>query len=248
MSLSRRHLFALGTGLAGSWALAGCSAGSALGGAAPPGGVSSGGVSTVVASAPVSTAGASATIGLTYIPNIQFAPFYLAQAQGGYAGTGTAVTLRHHGASEGLFTALTSGQEHLVVAGLDEMTQAVAQGADLVALAQYYRTYPVVAIVKDASPIRSAADLKGHSIGVPGRYGETWFGLQALLSAGGLAQTDVKVTEIGYTQLAALMSGQVDAVMGFSNNDVVAFGAAGLPVRSIALGADAPLIGIGLVA
>ncbi|MBK5251011.1 MAG: ABC transporter substrate-binding protein, partial [Actinomycetales bacterium] len=42
------------------------------------------------------------TIGLTYVPNIQFAPFYLAASEGHFSDAGLDVTLRHHGASEDL--------------------------------------------------------------------------------------------------------------------------------------------------
>ena len=37
-------------------------------------------------------------------------------------------------------------------------------------------------------------------IGVPGKYGESWFGLQVALRSAGLTESDVKITEIGYTQ------------------------------------------------
>lgn len=199
-------------------------------------------------STPTTAAAASVTIGLSYIPNIQFAPAYVADAQGLFTERGVKATLRHHGTNEGLFTALASGQEDFVVAGGDEMVAAVAQGQDLVAIAQYYRRYPVVLIVPDASPIQSPADLRGRSIGVPGRYGESWFGAQVLLSGAGLTEADVTITEIGYTPLAALSSGKVEALIGFANNDLVQFQLAKVPVRSIPLTTgDIPLVSIVLV-
>jgi len=171
------------------------------------------------------------TIGLTYIPNIQFAPFYNAdQAGWGEAG---AVVLRHHGSSEGLFTALTSGQEQLVVAGGDEILAARSQGIDVMAVAAYYRRYPVRLIVPADSPIQTTADLKGHTIGLPGRYGESWYGLVVALRQAGLTEQDVTIADIGYTQQAALSTGQVDAVVGFANSDQINFATAGFPTRAI---------------
>ena len=203
-------------------------------------------------SAPPSTTSTAKTVkvslGLTYIPNVQFAPFYVAHQRGLFKAAGLEATLRHHGAQEGLFNALISGQEDVVVAGADEMMQARAQGADLVAIGQYYRQYPVVLIVPDASTIKTAADLKGRSVGVPGRYGESWFGLQVLLNAQGLTEADIKVVEIGYTQQAALAGNKVDSIIGFSNNDVVNFNGAGVAVRTIPLtSGELPLVGICLV-
>lgn len=235
MTISRRGLLGLAAAGAGL-ALAGCASG--------PGGSAS-----AAASAGASGSAAKATIGLTYIPNVQFAPFYVAASQNLYRSAGVDVTLRHHGASEALFTALVSGQEDFVVAGADEMIQARSQGMDLVAIAPYYRQYPVVLIVKEASPIKSAADLKGRSIGIPGRYGESWFGLKVLLASAGLTEADVKIAEIGYTQQAALTTDKVDSIIGFSNNDVVTFVAGGVPVRTIALTATGapPLVSICLI-
>jgi len=188
------------------------------------------------------------TIGLTYIPNVQFSPFYVAEADGDFTAAGAAPVLRHHGTSEGLFTAIAAGQEQFVVAGGDEVLQARAQGLDLVAVSAYYRGYPVVVIVPADSPIRSLADLKGHSIGLPGKYGESWFGLQVALRSAGLSESDVQVKEIGYTQQAALTTKKVDAIVGFSNNDAVQFDLAGFATRSLPIASGTvPLVGASLV-
>lgn len=187
------------------------------------------------------------TIGLTYTPDIQFAPFYVAAEKGYFRDAGLDVTLRHHGAHESLFGAIQAGQEDLVYAGGAEFMQARSQNVPLVNIATYYQEYPVVLIVPDDSPIRAAADLKGRSVGVPGPYGETWFGLLALLHQAGLTQQDVEVKHIGYTQQAALTSRQVDAVMGYVNNDAVRLQAAGVPVRTLPITpGKPPLVGVGL--
>ena len=190
-----------------------------------------------------------ARIGLSYIPNVQFAPFYVAEADGLFdATTGTAATLRHHGAQEGLFTAIAAGQEDFVLAGGDEMLQARETGLDLVAVATYYQRYPVVVIVKEDGPIQTLTDLKGKKVGVPGRYGSSWFGLLVALRTAGLTENDIEVVEIGYTQQAALTTDKVDAVMGFSNNDLVQFQEAGEQVRSLSISdGTPPLVGACLV-
>src|SRR5262245_21407162 len=45
------------------------------------------------------------TVGLTYVPNIQFAPFYVADAKGYYRDAGLKVSFHHHNASEDEFGA-----------------------------------------------------------------------------------------------------------------------------------------------
>lgn len=197
---------------------------------------------------PAPSAGAAkVTVGLTYTPDIQFSPFYVAAEKGYFRDAGLDVTLRHHGASEQLFGALTAGEEHIVYAGGDEMMQARSQGVPLINFATYYQDYPVVLTVPQDSPIQTAADLRGRSVGVPGPYGETWFGLLALLGQAGLTEQDVQVKHIGYTQQAALTTKQVDAVMGYVNNDAVRLQAAGVAVRTLPISPERPpLVGIGL--
>jgi NitT/TauT family transport system substrate-binding protein len=188
---------------------------------------------------------AKVTIGLTYVPNVQFAPFYLAAQQGYFAEAGVDVALRHHGESEDLFGALSAGREQIVVAGGDEMLQARSQDVDVISVATLYQSYPVTMIVPAGSDITAPEQLAGRTIGIPGPYGETYFGLLAMLDAAGLTEADVTVASIGYTQQAALSGGHVDAVMGFVNNDVPQFQATGLAVTPVSIG-DVPLVGIGL--
>lgn len=188
------------------------------------------------------------TLGLTYVPNVQFAPFYLAAEEGYFEEAGVDVELRHHGEAEDLFGALAAGDEQVVVAGGDEMMQARSQGTPVLSTATLYRTYPVVAMVPEDSDVTAPADLAGKKIGVPGPYGETWFGLLALLDSAGLSTDDVTIEHIGFTQQAALTAGHVDVAMGFSNGDVPALESSGFAVRTLPVGQaeEVPLVGIGL--
>ena len=176
---------------------------------------------------------ARATIGLSYIPNVQFAPFYVAESKSLFADVAATVTLRHHGASEGLFTALTSGAEDFLVAAGSEAMQARAEGVDVIAVGAYYKAFPVEVIVLGSSPIHDLKDLKGRSLGVPGRFGESWLGVQVALKTAGLTETDVEIVEVGYTQVAALTQKKVDAVAGFRTNDLIQLEAAGAKPRSL---------------
>ena len=216
MPLSRRHLLASGLVLSGTGVLTACS----------------------------SQASSPLTIGLTYTPNIQFAPFYMALSDGQYAAD---VSLRHHGEQEGQFDALLAGTEHIVVGGADEAVVAASNGNALVVIGGFYQRYPGCIIVPESSDITDLAGLKGRAIGTPGRTGETWYSVLVALSTAGLSPDDVDVQEIGYTQQAALASGKVDAVAGFSNNDAVQLEQNGTPVRILNIGEDVPLLGVSLI-
>lgn len=203
-------------------------------------------VTATTAPATPSRNGKPLTFGLTYTPDVQFAPAYVAQTNGYFSAEGLSVTLRHHGASETLFGALAAGQEDVVFAGGDEMMQARSEKTDVIDFFTLYQTHPVVLIVPADSPINSSADIRGKKIGVPGPYGETYMGLLALLKQANLQTGDVEIQNIGYTQLAAMQSKRVDAVMGFANNDAVRLSQGGFKNRQIPLGEDVPLVGVGL--
>ncbi len=189
---------------------------------------------------------AAVTIGLTYVPNIQFAPFYVAAAKGYYKDAGLNVTFHHHGATEDEFGALVSGKEDVIFAGGDEMLQARSHNIPVVYVAQVYSQYPVALIVPADSPIHTVADLKGHSVGIPGQYGATYIGLLALLQSAGLRKSDVSLQSIGFTQVTALSTHKVDAVMGYINNEPIAFQQAGFAIRTIPVSSEQPLISNGL--
>ncbi len=188
----------------------------------------------------------SVTIGLTYVPNIQFAPFYVADSLGYYKDAGLKVTFHHHAASEDEFGAIVSGNEDMILASGDEVLQAQGKGVPIVYLAEVFTQYPVALIVPSDSSIKSVADLKGHSVGVPGAYGATYIGLLAMLKQAGLTEKDVNIQSIGYTQISALMGHKVDAVMGYVNNEPIQFKKAGFDVRTIPVGDAQPLISNGL--
>ncbi|MDE1536489.1 MULTISPECIES: ABC transporter substrate-binding protein [Actinotignum] len=213
------------------------------------GGADKNGESTSPAAVQPTTASASAslTVGLTYVPDIQFAPFYVAEDQGYFREAGLDITLRHHGAQESLLGALSSGSEDVVFAGGDEMMEGRSNGINVVNWATMYQDYPVTLIVPADSPIKSAADLAGRRVGLPGPYGENYYALQALMAAHNWSESDISVNYIGYTQAAALASGEVDAIIGFRNSDVPSVERQGVPVRTIEmLPGGLPLVGVGL--
>lgn len=195
-----------------------------------------------------STALTPLTVGLTYVPNIQFAPFYVAEQLGYYKAAGLDVTLRHHNVGEDEFAAIAAGRENVIFAGGDEVLQARAKGLPLVYIANVFTQYPVTLIVPANSSIHTLADLRGHTIGVPGAYGATYIGLLALLKSAGLSTSDVKIQSIGYTQVPALIGNKVDAVMGYVNNEPIQFQKAGFAVRTFPASEAQPLISNGLAA
>jgi NitT/TauT family transport system substrate-binding protein len=186
------------------------------------------------------------SIGLGYIPDIQFAPFYVAQSKGYYKAAGLDVTF-HHGVVNDLIGSMVLGKDNFVFASGDEELVARSKNLHVVDVATIFQRYPVSLIVPANSSIHTLADLKGHSIGVPGPFGATYTGLLALLYNAHLSLTEVHVQAIGFTQVAALLGHKVDAVMGYSNNEPLQLNKRGFSVRTFNVSDYQPLVSNGII-
>jgi NitT/TauT family transport system substrate-binding protein len=187
------------------------------------------------------------TVGLGYIASVQFAQFYLADRAGYYADAGLTVTLQNK-IDPDLITLLGQGAVDIGSGDGTSVIPAVSQGIPVVYTATLYGQFPAVVIAKAGSGITTTADLKGKKIGIPGRYGTNWIMLQALLKSAGLTTDDVKIAEFpGFDQATALLQGQVDAVVGFANNEPIQVRNAGIEPVVLTVDASVPLPGPGLV-
>src|SRR5437763_13437870 len=208
------------------------------------------GGSTSTGTAPSSTSATSSltkvSIGLGYIPDIQFAPFYVAQSKGYYKAAGLDVTF-HHGVVNDLIGSMVLGKDNFIFASGDEELVARSKNLHVVDVATIFQRYPVSLIVPTDSFIHTLADLKGHTIGVPGPFGATYTGLLALLNYAHLSLSEVHVQAIGFTQVAALLGHKVDAVMGYSNNEPLQLKRRGFSVRTFDVSDYQPLVSNGIL-
>src|SRR5438094_5990955 len=154
------------------------------------------------------------TIGMGYIPSVQFAPFYVADQRGYYRQAGLKIAF-DYASSPNLLQLVGAGRVGLAIADGTDAIAAVAQGVPIVYVMAEYHRFPVALCSLARSRIRSVAGLRGKTIGVPGRYGATYVGLLAALHAAGLRPSDVKIQTIGYTQVESVATGKVDAAVGY---------------------------------
>ena len=188
------------------------------------------------------------TVGLGYIPSVQFAQFYLAQQAGYYAEAGLDVEFQNK-IDPDLVTLVGSGAIDIGIGDGTSVMPAVSNGIPIKYVATIYGQFPNILFAKATSGITTAADLKGKKIGTPGRYGSGWIFLQALLGTASLTIDDVQIVEYpDFTQRAAVEQGAVDAATGFSNNEPVQMELAGTKTTVLHIDDAVPLPGPGLIA
>lgn len=188
------------------------------------------------------------TVGLGYIPHVQFAPFYLAQQEGLYTKAGLDVTFQN-GNDQDLIPLTGAGNIDVALADGTSVAPAVAQAIPIQYIATIYAQFPNIVFAKSAAGIKAPADLKGKKLGTPGRYGSSWVMLQAMLESVGLKTTDLTIQEYpDYGQGTAVAKGAVDVATGFVNNEPVQLKLAGELITVLKVDQIVPLPGPGMIA
>jgi NitT/TauT family transport system substrate-binding protein len=202
-----------------------------------------------VGGSPAASSGSVAlTVGLGYIPSVQFAAFYRADQAGYYTAEGLKVTFQNE-IDANLVPKVGAGTLDLGLSDGTSVIPAVSQGIPIKYLATVYGKFPSIVFAKASSGIAKAADLKGRKIGIPGKYGSSWVMLQALLASANLTVDDTTIVLYpDFGQAAAVAQGAVDAATGFVNNEPVQLQLAGTPVNVLRVDDVTPLPGPGIIA
>lgn len=186
------------------------------------------------------------TLPLGYVANVQFSPFYMTVEKGYFREAGYDVAFDYRWETDGI-QLVAAGEIPFTVASGDQVIQARSKGLPVVAVASWFRQFPVAVIALPEHPLNSPADLRGLRIGTPVTFGASYIGLRALLKAGGLTESDVTIQEVGYAQLAALTAGKVDAVVVYANNEPVVLAQQGTPFNILYVSDYADLVSNSIV-
>lgn len=181
-----------------------------------------------------------------YIPNVQFAPLYVAMDKGFYTDQGLQVIIDYSTEIDSV-ALVGAGELPFAVVSGEQVILGRAQGLPIVYVMNWYDKYPVgVAALKSAG-ISQPADLRGKKIGTPVLYGASYIGLTALLKAGELSTSDVTLDTIGFTQIESLTNHLDDAVVIYGPNEPVQLHAMGYEITELKVSDYLELVGNGLI-
>jgi NitT/TauT family transport system substrate-binding protein len=187
------------------------------------------------------------TLLLGFRPDVQFAPFYLAQQAGYFADEGLDVTIEFKDSAD-LLRLVADGQAEFGVADATDVMISRTNGVPVKYVSTLYDSFPVALIGPKGTVPSDPADLAGLRIGTPGEFGSSWHALLALLDAGGLTRNNVTIrTYPQFNQVDGLLRGDVDLITGFRNNEPLRVTAEGVPVDLLTVDEIAPLPGPGMI-
>ncbi|HBL36375.1 MAG TPA: hypothetical protein DDZ55_06155 [Firmicutes bacterium] len=185
------------------------------------------------------------TLAMTYIPNTQFAPWYVAEEKGYFRDEGLEVTFDYRMDIDAL-QLVGTGKMDYAIAGGDQVLVARGHEIPVVYLMSLYAQFPPAIIAKSTAGIETAVDLKGKTLGLP-LYGTNLLAAKAIIKRAGLGPKDVQLIDIGYTQITSLLEDKVDAVVGFANNEPIKLKAMGVAVNQLNSWDYFSLVGHGLI-
>jgi len=181
-----------------------------------------------------------------YIPNVQFAPFYVAVERGYFAEEGIQIEFDYSFETDAVTLVGANDLQFAVVSG-EQVPLARAQGLPVVYVMAWWQGYPVGIAAPAGSGIESPLDLMGKRVGIPCLCGASYVGYQALMNAAGVPADGPRLDVIQYTQVEALLAGREDAVVIYANNEPVQLEAQGMPVHVIRVADYVDLASNGLI-
>jgi len=186
------------------------------------------------------------TIAMGFIPNVQFAPMYVALEHGYFREEGLDVAL-DYGMETDLLQRVGTNDLQFALASGDQVILARGNGLPVQYVANWYRRFPVCVVSMMESGISEPGQLAGKTVGTPVMGGASYIGWLAFVDEVGLAPDSVKLQVIGYTQVASLVEKRVDAAVCYALNEPIQLTQAGYKINVFYLDRYTRLVSNGLI-
>ena len=181
-----------------------------------------------------------------YLPSVQYAPFYVAEARGYFAEEGLELEFDYAFETDGV-ARVGAGDLPFSLASGEQVLLARQEGLPVVYVLGWWQDFPVAVAALESSGIDDPTDLVGRSVGIPFLGGASYIGYAALMAANGLAADAATLEVIGFTQSEALRTGQVDAAVVYANNEPIVLEAEGVPLNVLRVADYVTLASNGLI-
>ncbi|WP_210542875.1 ABC transporter substrate-binding protein [Rhodoferax sp. PAMC 29310] len=145
----------------------------------------------------VATAADKVTVQLKWLPQAQFAGYYVAQAKGYYKDAGLNVIIKPGGPDISPVQVIAGNQADVVVNWMPDALAAREAGVPLVNIAQVFNQSGLMLTCKKSSGVTSPKDFKGKTLGV-------WYGgneypfLNWMAKLGYNTEKDIKIMKQGF--------------------------------------------------
>ncbi len=175
--------------------------------------------------------GEAVTLQLNWFHEAEFAGYYMAEAQGLYEDEGLDVTILEGGPGTPARETVLDGEATFAVTSFGEQVDMMTAGQPTIAVMAAFQIPPLVIFSLAASDIREPADLVGRRVGITTEY---WAGILVdTLAAAGIDPAGVERVTAEPDDLRMLYDGQVDAWLGYAQDEPVKAQTAGYDVSSI---------------
>jgi putative hydroxymethylpyrimidine transport system substrate-binding protein len=150
---------------------------------------------------------------LDFFPNADHAPIYAAQANGRFADVGLDLQVRQPADPSAPIEEVAAGRVDLAISYEPEVIRARAEGLPVVSVGALVQE-PLTSIISlPEARITEPADLRGKRVGTAGIDYQAAY-LDTVLERAGVEPSAVDQRDVGFNLSAALLTGQVDAVLG----------------------------------
>lgn len=153
------------------------------------------------------------TLVLDYFPNADHAGIYAAQATGAFDRAGLDVTIRTPGDPSEPLKLVAAGRADVAVSYEPELFLARDKGVKVVGIGALAQKPLTSIIALGSAKIRTPADLAGKTVGTAGIPYQAAY-LRTILAAAGVPPARVKVVDVGFNLVPAMLSKKVDATLG----------------------------------